>query len=58
VCVHILTGKPLYKTGHEVEKHLQYVFCVLGTPRAVGYKAYSDLPLANAFPKQIIVSAL
>jgi hypothetical protein len=42
-------GKPLIKAGSSDEKHVQYMYCTLGTPRAVGYGGFKDLPLSNSF---------
>ena len=42
--------------GSTDEKHLQYLFCTLGTPKAMGYTDFNELPLAGVYGGQIVVS--
>ena len=39
------------------EKHVQYIFCTLGTPRALGYTDWGELPLAESLGSHIKVSS-
>ena len=54
ICLHICTGKPIVKAGKTDEKHVQYLFKVLGTPKALKYKTFDRLPAALVYGRSII----
>ena len=54
VCSHILAGKSPVKTGANEQKHLQYLYRTLGTPKKEGYRNFQDLPLAGVYGRHII----
>jgi len=56
VCCMILTGKaPIPSSqGKPVEKHMQRVFKLLGTPKLMGYYSYKNLPNAEILGSYII----
>lgn len=53
----IMTSYMTYKfqTALTDEKHVQYIFCTLGTPRAMGYGDWSELPFADSLGSHIKV---
>eukprot|EP01038_Epipyxis_sp_PR26KG_P013587 gene13587-18237_t len=49
ICTMIMTnGKPLVKVGQTEDKHLQRLYCTLGTPRIQTYPEFESLPLAQS----------
>ncbi len=54
MCSYILTGKSPIKTGSSEEKHMQYIYRTLGTPKKEGYKSFSNLPLAAKYGRHIV----
>jgi serine/threonine protein kinase len=54
VCCHILAGRSPVKTGESEQKHVQYIYRTLGTPKKEGYKNFQNLPLAGTYGRHII----
>lgn len=55
ICTYIITGKPLFKAGATEEKHVQYTYRTLGTPKMVGFSSDDmlALPMLAVYGKQI-----
>eukprot|EP01033_Poteriospumella_lacustris_P004077 gene4077-2908_t len=50
---YILSGKHLIKPGKTVAKQVEYVYKVLGTPKAQGYREFDQLPFADRYGRQL-----
>eukprot|EP00981_Chlorochromonas_danica_P005446 scaffold1091_cov164-Ochromonas_danica.AAC.69 len=48
VCCLILTGRPLLKNGETEKRQVEYIFRTLGTPKAMHYRGFYDLPFSSA----------
>ena len=54
LCSYILCGKPPVSAGDDEQKHLNYLFRILGTPRKEDYlEQYRLLPLASVYGSTI-----
>ena len=52
----LLKTKSAQQAASTDEKHVQYIFCTLGTPRALGYSDWGELPFAESLGSHIKVS--
>lgn len=50
---YILSGKHIIKPGKTVAKQVEYVYKVLGTPKAQGYREFDQLPFADRYGRQL-----